>query len=100
MACVNEEEVAMMDTDAFCQRMEEELAETHINNATSSLEAVNPTTLETDNGILCNYPKINMDGNEWLARELKGTARATTQELLAAFSRPQLEHMRNFGRPK
>lgn len=42
------------------------------------------------------FPKLKMDGNERLAEAFKETKLATLDDVNAAFSSPDLEHMKNF----
>lgn len=39
---------------------------------------------------------VNLEGNEWLVKALKDTSRATHEEVIAAFERPEVQHMQRF----
>ena len=54
------------------------------------------TAMETTPTTLSHFPKVKMDGNEWLDKLLAGTKKATRDEVIAAFAKPELEHLTNF----
>ena len=63
-------EIAMLDTAEFSEAMDRDLAATHIENATSSMEV---TATTGTNSHTCNFPRINLTGQEWLQDALKAT---------------------------
>ena len=84
-----------MDADAFHEEMNRDLSKTYINNATSSMDAKGNGTPLNDMADSI-FPTIDIQGNEWLARALHGTQRATVQEMFEAFAAPELEPLKNF----
>jgi hypothetical protein len=77
-------------------QMDLELTETYINNAESSmLESSTGAVTHVADG-LSPFPKINMEGNEWLHQLLKDSKPATVAELHNAFTDPQIAGMKNY----
>ena len=94
--CLDDKAFALdeMDVvDIYNDVIEQELAITHVENGDS------PMDISTDLGTTApsdKFPKLCIKGNEWLVELLKNQDRATTQEIFAAFERPELQHMKNF----
>ena len=84
-----------MDAEAFHEQMNKDLSTTHIANATSSMEVMTPP-MTNSNGQNPPFPKISLEGNEWLADAFKNTSRATVHEIFQSFSFPGMEQMTNF----
>ena len=84
-----------MDTEAFHEQMNKDLSTTHIKNATSSMDIMPPPTTNSNTPIP-PFPRIRLEGNEWLADAFKDTPRATVQEIFHSFSSPEMEPMKNF----
>ena len=87
------DEAVMEATDEFIQKMENELAAAHVENATSCMGTI---TNITPAGSSEQFTTMPQKGNEWLAEALKDVPRATFQEMHLAFASPQLQHMKNF----
>ena len=82
------------DLDEFCDEMDKDLATTHVNGGLITLDV--PMDQVTDVKSKCIFPKISLEGNEWLAAQLSSSPRATLQEVIAAFADPGMEIMKSF----
>ena len=70
-----------MDADEFHERMNVDLATTHVENATTAMEITEPKNPQQIPCARNNFPEINLAGNEWLARVMEGTKLATIQDM-------------------
>ena len=86
--------IADMETDKFHELMDRALATTHVNNAESSMNVPTKEVSSAGDGEM--FPHANTEGNEWLAKLLTTTKRATEQEINMAFSHPELQGMKNY----
>jgi hypothetical protein len=86
-----------MSTDELIDRMDDDLTTTYIANAESSMDVGRGGAVASaDVAGSSQFPRINMEGNEWLQELLKDTPTATVAEMHAAFTGPQLGRMKNF----
>ena len=93
-AVADSESVAAMGRDEFVEAMDQELSTTYIANADSTMDAVHQG-MESEQSYSV-FPKIPMEGNEWLQETMKDTSLATVAEMHAAFHGEELESMKNF----
>ena len=89
----NDAQEVVTDLEQFCDEMDQELATTHMDGGLSALDVATQATDATNK---CIFPKISLEGNEWLATLLASTPRATLQEVMAAFPDPGMETMKSF----
>ena len=80
------EDVEMQEAVQESQDVEQEIQIQHHS-------AVDPSP---PSAAVCYFPKLKMDGNEWLNKLLIGTKKATRNDVMAAFAKPQLEHLKIF----
>lgn len=91
-------DASMMDGIELYEALEKDLASTHVEFGDSPMDVSAPaanikqTTAEGHS----HFPKINNEGNEWLAEAFKDVNLATVQELFSVFSAPELRPMKNF----
>ena len=85
-------EEAMLNTETYVAAMEEELA-LHADDTPSPLEVAIPAA----EGVMrCDFPKINMEGNQWLDALLAEVPQATLQEVTKSFPGPEMEGLKFF----
>ena len=81
--------------DIYNDVIEKELSITHVENGDSPMDVTTGSGTMVPEGSN-KFPKLSIEGNEWLVELFKNQKRATTQEMFAAFGRPEVEHMKNF----
>jgi hypothetical protein len=89
--------VGDMSTDELIDRMDDDLTTTYIANAESSMDVGRAGAVTSDDvASSSQFPRIDMEGNEWLQELLRDTQTATVAEMHGAFTGPQLGRMKNF----
>ena len=85
-------EEAMVNSETYIATMEEDLA-LHSNDNPSPLEVAVPAV---EGVIKCDFPKVNLEGNQWLITLLADTPQATLQEVTNCFQGSEMENFKFF----